>query len=122
MPETNDFDIREQAAANTLAANPLVGVRGEDLLDAMRLLFGQVTTHADVAAQQYIAFLGELGRIAAGASELAPGAADKRFADPAWKQSHAYRTLAQCYLAWGGAEIHRHRRQQPRAWVGKFRT
>jgi len=103
MPETNDFDIREQAAANTLAANPLVGVRGEDLVDAMRVLFGQVATHADVAAQQYMAFLGELGRIAAGASELGPAAADKRFADPAWKQSHAYRTLAQCYLAWGGA-------------------
>src|SRR6476661_6655978 len=63
MPETNDFDIREQAAANTLAANPLVGVRGEDLVDAMRVLFGQVATHADVAAQQYMAFLGELGRI-----------------------------------------------------------
>jgi Poly(3-hydroxyalkanoate) synthetase len=30
------------------------------------------------AAQQYMGFLGELGRIAAGASELAPGAADKR--------------------------------------------
>jgi polyhydroxyalkanoate synthase len=103
MPETNDYDIREQAAANTLAANPLVGVRGEDLLDAMQLLFGQVTSHADVAAQQYMGFLGELGRIAAGASELAPGAANKRFADPAWKQSPAYRTLAQCYLAWGGA-------------------
>jgi polyhydroxyalkanoate synthase len=103
MPETNDYDIREQAAANTLAANPLVGVRGEDLFDAMHLLFGRMTSHADVAAQQYMAFLGELGRIAAGASDLAPGAADKRFADPAWKQSPAYRTLAQCYLAWGGA-------------------
>jgi polyhydroxyalkanoate synthase len=103
MPETNDYEIREQAAANTLAANPLVGVRGEDLVDAVHLLFGQMTSHADVAAQQYMVFLGELGRIAAGASELAPDAKDKRFADPAWKQSPAYRTLAQCYLAWGGA-------------------
>jgi poly[(R)-3-hydroxyalkanoate] polymerase subunit PhaC len=103
MPEAHDYDIREQAAANTLAANPLVGVRGEDLLDAMHVLFGQMTSRADVAAKQYMAFLGELGRIAAGASELAPDAKDKRFADPAWQQSPAYRTLAQCYLAWGGA-------------------
>jgi polyhydroxyalkanoate synthase len=103
MPETNDHEIREQAAANTLAANPLVGVRGEDLLDAVHLLLGQMTSRADIAAQQYLAFLGELGRIAAGASELAPDAKDKRFADPAWKQSPTYRTLAQCYLAWGGA-------------------
>jgi len=103
MPEAHDYDIREQAAANTLAANPLVGVRGETLLDAMHLLFGQITCHADVAAKQYMAFLGELGCIAAGASELAPDAKDKRFADPAWQQSPTYRTLAQCYLAWGGA-------------------
>ena len=41
MPETNDYEIREQAAANTLAANPLVGVRGEDLLDAVHLLLGR---------------------------------------------------------------------------------
>jgi polyhydroxyalkanoate synthase len=57
MPEAHDHDIREQAAANTLAANPLVGVRGEDLLDAMHVLFGQMTSNPDVAAQQYIAFL-----------------------------------------------------------------
>jgi polyhydroxyalkanoate synthase len=103
MLEAGDHHIREQAAANTLAANPLVGVRGEDLVDAMHVLFGQMTSHADVAAQQCMAFLGELGRIAAGASELAPDAKDKRFADPAWKQSPAYRTQARCYLAWGGA-------------------
>jgi polyhydroxyalkanoate synthase len=103
MREAQDHDIREQAAAHTLAANPLVGVRGEDLADAMGLLFGEITRNPGVATQQYIAFFNELGRIAAGASELAPGAGDKRFADPAWKQSAAYRALAQSYLAWGSA-------------------
>ena len=29
-----------------------------------------------------------------------PDAKDKRFADPAWKESFPYRALAQCYLAW----------------------
>jgi hypothetical protein len=33
-----DDDLREQAAQNTLAANPLVGVRLEDALDSARLL------------------------------------------------------------------------------------
>jgi polyhydroxyalkanoate synthase len=56
-----------------------------------------------VAARQYVSFLGELGRIASGGSELAPDPKDKRFADPAWKESFPYRTLAQCYLAWGSA-------------------
>jgi polyhydroxyalkanoate synthase len=103
MRDTGDHDIREQAAANTLAANPLVGVRGEDLADAMGLLFAEMTRNPGVATQQYIEYLNELGRIAAGTCELAPGATDKRFSDPAWKQSNAYRTLAQCYLAWGSA-------------------
>jgi polyhydroxyalkanoate synthase subunit PhaC len=100
---TSDSDIREQAAQHTLAANPLIGVRGRDILDSAGVLLGQMMRSPGVAARQYLSFLGELGRIAIGGSELAPDARDKRFADPAWKESLAYRALAQCYLAWGGA-------------------
>ena len=50
-----------------------------------------------------LSLLGELGRIATGASELAPDAKDRRFADPAWKESAAYRAMAQGYLAWSNA-------------------
>jgi polyhydroxyalkanoate synthase len=96
-------DIREQAAQHTLAANPLVGVRGQDILDSARLLLGQILSHPVAAAQQYLTLLAELGRIATGASELAPDAKDRRFADPAWRESVAYRSLAQSYLAWGSA-------------------
>jgi poly[(R)-3-hydroxyalkanoate] polymerase subunit PhaC len=109
MPHENlvggiaDHDIREAAAQHTLAANPLVGVRGRDILDSARVLLGQMMSSPGVASRQYLSFLGELGRIATGGSELAPDARDKRFADPAWKESVAYRALAQCYLAWGGA-------------------
>jgi polyhydroxyalkanoate synthase subunit PhaC len=98
-----DNDLREQATQNTLAANPLVGVRLEDILDSTRLLVGQVLSSPGLAAREYLRFLGELGSIATGGSELAPDAKDKRFADPAWKDSAIYRALAQCYLAWGGA-------------------
>jgi polyhydroxyalkanoate synthase subunit PhaC len=98
-----DTDLREQAAENTLAANPLVGVRLEDILDSARLLVGQMLSSPGLAAREYFRFLGELGRIATGGSELAPDAKDKRFADSAWKDSEIYRALAQCYLAWGGA-------------------
>jgi polyhydroxyalkanoate synthase subunit PhaC len=101
--ETADQDIREQAVEHTLAANPLVGVRGRDIADAARMLLGQIVRNPGVAARQYLSFLGELGRILTGASELAPAANDKRFADPAWKESAAYRALAQAYLAWGRA-------------------
>src|SRR6476620_1114714 len=101
-PVVLDDDLREQAAQNTLAANPLVGVRLEDILDSARLLFGQMLSSPGVAAREYLRFLGELGRIATGGSELAPDAKDKRFADSAWKDRAIYRALAQCYFAWGG--------------------
>ena len=100
---TAQDDIHEQASEHTLAANPLVGVRGQDILNSARMLLGKMANNPAVAARQYLSFLGELGRIATGGSELAPDAKDKRFADPAWKDSVSYRALAQCYLAWGGA-------------------
>jgi polyhydroxyalkanoate synthase len=101
-PPSND-ELPEQAAQHTLAANPFVGVRSEDILDAARVLFGHILRNPAIAAQQYFAFIGELGRIATGTSQLIPDANDKRFADPAWNESAAYRALAQWYLAWGGA-------------------
>jgi polyhydroxyalkanoate synthase len=103
VPDATDDDIREQAAQHTLAANPLVGVRGQDILDSARILLGQTLSNPAVAARQSLAFLAELGRIATGGSELAPDAKDRRFADPAWKESVPYRSLAQVYLAWGNA-------------------
>src|SRR4030095_2656775 len=98
-----DHDIREQATQHTLAANPLVGVRGQDIFDSARLLLAHMLRHPAAAAQQYLSLLGELGRIATGGSALAPDAKDRRFADPAGKESAPYRALAQGYLAWGNA-------------------
>jgi len=100
---TSDHGISEQAEQHTLAANPLVGVRSQDIFDSARVLFGKMLSNPAVALRQYLHFAGELGRIAIGSSELAPDAKDKRFADPAWQDSAAYRMLVQCYLAWSGA-------------------
>jgi polyhydroxyalkanoate synthase subunit PhaC len=41
----------------------------------------------------------ELGAIAAGRSERAPGRGDRRFADPAWQKSWLWRRTLQSYLA-----------------------
>jgi polyhydroxyalkanoate synthase subunit PhaC len=101
--ETFGHDVRDQAAQHTLAANPLVGVRGRDVAASARTLLGQMASNPTVVAKQWLALIGELGRIATGASELAPDPKDKRFADPAWKESFAYRGLVQAYLAWAGA-------------------
>ena len=105
MTGTRDADAagEEQAARDTLAANPLIGVRAEDIIASARVLIERMATNPGIAAQHYLTFLNELRRIATGGSELAPDPKDKRFADPAWKESAAYRALAQFYLAWGEA-------------------
>lgn len=105
MSNTVTTDVLESPAQHTLAANPLVGVRGRDVLASLRKLVGQVARHPGVLAGQYLSFLGEVGRVATGRSVLAPDDKDKRFADPAWKSSPAYRALAQSYLAWSNALI-----------------
>src|SRR5262252_2428522 len=103
LAEAPEHDIREQAAAHTLAANPLVGVRGEDLVASARLLLGEMLNNPAVAMRQSMALVAEFGRIAIGSSVLAPDPKDRRFADSAWKDNAAYRALAQTYLAWGNA-------------------
>jgi polyhydroxyalkanoate synthase len=104
--EISENGLREQATEYTLAANPLIGIREQEILDSASKLFEQALINPALATKHYLSYLGELGRIAAGGSELAPDAKDKRFADTAWKDSVAYRALAQSYLAWSGA-LHR---------------
>jgi polyhydroxyalkanoate synthase subunit PhaC len=99
-------DIREQAAAHTLAANPLVGVRAEDILASVRVLVGELVSNPTLVARQYMAWVAELGRIATGGSTLAPDPKDRRFADPAWRENAAYRALAQSYFAYANALLH----------------
>jgi polyhydroxyalkanoate synthase len=103
LANAQEYDVRQQAAAYTLAANPLVGVRGEDLVASARLLFREMLNNPAVAVRQSMTLLAEFGRIASGGSALAPDPKDRRFADPAWKDNAAYRALAQSYLAWGNA-------------------
>jgi polyhydroxyalkanoate synthase subunit PhaC len=103
LANDQEQDIHDQAAGHTLAANPLVGVRAEDLVASTRLLLGEMLNHPAVAVQQSVALLAEFGRIATGASALAPNPKDRRFTDPAWKDNAAYRALAQSYVAWSNA-------------------
>jgi polyhydroxyalkanoate synthase subunit PhaC len=95
--------ISEEASRNTLALNPLVGIRGQDLADSAGILFKAMVNEPKVAAEQLFSFLGELGSIVAGKSERAPKAGDRRFSDPAWKESSLHSGLLKAYLAWGEA-------------------
>jgi polyhydroxyalkanoate synthase subunit PhaC len=93
----------EQASRNTLALNPLIGVRGKDLMDGAAVLVRAMINEPKVAADEWGAFLGELTDIALGKSERTPAAGDKRFSDPAWKSSPLHGGLLKAYLAWGSA-------------------
>jgi polyhydroxyalkanoate synthase subunit PhaC len=95
--------ISEDASRNTLALNPLVGIRGQDLVDSAGILFKAIVNEPKVAAEQWLSFLGELGSIAAGNSERAPQAGDRRFSDATWKESMLHSGMLKAYLAWGDA-------------------
>ena len=96
-------EMSEEASRNTLALNPLVGIQGKDLVDSAGILFKAVTNEPRVATEAWLSFVSELGAIIAGKSERAPKAGDKRFSDPAWKDSSLHSSLLKGYLAWGEA-------------------
>jgi polyhydroxyalkanoate synthase len=103
-PETPSSDSAfEQASRNTLALNPLIGVRGKDLLDGAAVLVRAMFNEPKAAADEWGAFLRELTDIAQGESERTPAGGDKRFADPAWKSSPLHSGLLKAYLAWSSA-------------------
>ena len=95
--------IFEEASRNTLALNPLVGIRGQDLADSAGVLFKAIVNEPKVAAEQWLSFLGELGSIVAGKSERAPQAGDRRFSDATWNESALHGGMLKTYLAWGDA-------------------
>jgi polyhydroxyalkanoate synthase subunit PhaC len=95
--------VSDQAARNTLALNPLVGLRSQDLIDGAATLLRAATNEPAVAARQWLWYMGELSKIVTGSSERSPAAGDKRFVDATWKDSKLHRGLLQAYLAWGTA-------------------
>jgi len=87
------------AARNTLAANPLVGIRRKDVLAAASMLLSHLARQPRAVSRQYAKFLGELLQVARGRSALAPAAGDRRFADKTWSDSAAFHRLLQAYVA-----------------------
>src|SRR5262249_51647109 len=95
--------VPDQAARHTLALNPLVGLRGRDLLDGVATVVKAFINEPTIAARQWLWFMDELGKIGTGQSERSPEAGDKRFVDATWKSSKLHHGLLQAYLAWGSA-------------------
>ena len=64
--------LSEEAARNTLALNPLVGLRGKDLVDSAAILLKAMVNEPIVAGEQWLGFFGELGKIGADRSNRDP--------------------------------------------------
>ncbi|MGV8916895.1 MAG: class II poly(R)-hydroxyalkanoic acid synthase [Pseudomonas sp.] len=99
MSSKND-DLQRQASENTLGLNPVVGVRGKDLLATARMVLSQALRQPFHSVKHVAHFGIELKNVMLGRSSLEPAADDRRFADPAWSQNPLYRRYLQTYLAW----------------------
>src|SRR5271157_1051279 len=95
--------VADEAAKHTLALNPMVGLRGQDFVDAARTVFKAAISQPDIAVKQWVSFLGDVGKAVASEGTLAVAPGDKRFSDPAWKTSAVHRKVLQSYLAWSDA-------------------
>ncbi|MDH1621140.1 class II poly(R)-hydroxyalkanoic acid synthase [Pseudomonas chengduensis] len=100
MSDKNNEDLKRQASENTLGLNPVIGIRGKDLLTSARMVLAQALKQPFHSAKHVAHFGLELKNVMLGQSALKPEDGDRRFADPAWSQNPLYRRYLQAYLAW----------------------
>ncbi len=94
-------EIAEEASRNTLALNPLIGWRTQDMMEASQTVMKALATSPQNVATHWMNFATEWGKIVTGRSEVSADPKDRRFADPAWKTSPLHKALMQSYMAWG---------------------
>ncbi|HBX57323.1 class II poly(R)-hydroxyalkanoic acid synthase [Pseudomonas sp. UBA2684] len=100
MTDKNNDDLKRQASENTLGLNPVIGIRGKDLLTSARMVLSQAIKQPFHSAKHVAHFGLELKNVIFGQSALKPEDGDRRFADPAWSQNPLYKRYLQTYLAW----------------------
>jgi polyhydroxyalkanoate synthase len=93
--------IRPSSSAGNTSSEDAWSSDGGGLLGSIARSIPQLTSRRFVAglARQGVELLGEMVRIAAGISTVAPAPGDNRFTDPGWNSNPAYRRLAQAYVA-----------------------
>jgi len=97
--EARESPIADQAAGSILGANPFLGIDPRELLGSAIGWVGSLAARPGRAGSELMRTGLELGRVAAGRSDLKPGPGDRRFTDPAWVENPLYRRLMQSYLA-----------------------
>jgi len=96
----NHEPLVERALVSAMAINPLVVMDRSQLLAAASRVLARGLVEPRVLGRGVTGLARELWDVARGASERTPDAADRRFADPAFRDHPWYRRVMQSYLAW----------------------
>lgn len=91
--------LEDEAAQNTSALGPLIGLTREDIFGAVAVLLRETASDPARLIRHGQAMGQDMLQIMTGQSELAPDARDKRFMDPAWRYNPFMRAGMQYYLA-----------------------
>lgn len=91
--------LQDEAAQNTSALGPLIGLTREDIFGAVAVLLRETASDPARLMRHSQEMGGEMLKIMTGRSEIAPDAKDKRFRDPAWQYNPFMRAGMQYYLA-----------------------
>ncbi|OLU20574.1 MULTISPECIES: class II poly(R)-hydroxyalkanoic acid synthase [unclassified Pseudomonas] len=100
MSEKQNDDLKYKPTKSTMGVNPVIGIRGRDLLTSARLVMTQAIRQPLHSARHVAHFGLEMKNVLLGQSTLQPEDNDRRFNDPAWSQNPLYRRYLQTYLAW----------------------
>jgi polyhydroxyalkanoate synthase subunit PhaC len=101
--ESTEPDATESAGAlDLLLPEAALGTMRRFLPDLSALRWAiQLAGHPGTVARRAGTLAGELGKVAAGRSTIAPPRGDRRFSDPAWNENALLKRVFQTYLATG---------------------
>lgn len=91
--------LQDEAAQNTSALGPLIGLTREDIFGAVAVLLRETASNPARLMRHSQAMGQDMLQIMTGKSELAPDPRDRRFMDPAWRYNPFMRAGMQYYLA-----------------------
>jgi polyhydroxyalkanoate synthase len=91
--------LGSKTSEKVLGSNPYVGISPRSVLDTACLVIEQIIKNPLNLVKHYFNFVEEITKVSRNASELAPLPGDRRFADPAWRNSPFHRAWLQIYLA-----------------------
>ena len=91
--------LQDEAAQNTSALGPIIGLTREDIFGAVAVLLRETASDPARLMRHGQAMGQDMLQIMTGKSELAPDSRDKRFRDPAWQYNPFMRAGMQYYLA-----------------------